>query len=167
MRARPFLLIGIVLSLYPHTALASRPSNDPEAFRRFNLYSDRVRAVGTTDHVNPGGYPPFLDSEQLLVVRSLGDTVGYFWSKASDAINLQVHSTRPTSLVEYALNPPRHATSIGLLSMAFNVFDGTGEFADFGKRVLTVFGVLSDGDTIQWAVDVGVQARDWLGGFVY
>lgn len=167
MRARFLLLIGIVLGLCPQPALATRPSNDVEAFRRFNLYSDRIQAVGTMDHVNPGGYPAFLDSEHLLVVRSPGDTVGYFWSEASDAIDLQVHATRPTALVEYALNPPRHATSIGLLSMAFNVFDGTGEFADFGKRVLTIYGVLSDGDTVQWAVDVGVQARDWLGGLVY
>lgn len=51
--------------------------------------------------------------------------------------------------------------------MAFNVFDGTGEFADFGKRVLTVRGVLADGDTVLWAEDVGVEVRDWLGGFVF
>lgn len=167
MRTRLLLVVVITLTLCPHPALSSRPSNDAEAFRRFNLYSDRIQAVGTTDHVNPGGYPSFLDGDHLLVVRSPGDTVGYFWSKASDAIDLQVHATRPISLVEYALNPPRYATSIGLLSMAFSVFDGTGEFADFGKRVLTIRGVLADGDTVLWAEDVGVEVRDWLGGFVF
>lgn len=161
------LLVALAIAAFQSLpAAAWTPTNHTTAFRRFDLYSGRVQAIGVTDHLNLSSYPQSLENENLLVVRSPGDTVGFFRSEPYDAINLLVHGGNPTSLVEYAVTPPQYASSIGLLSMAFNVFSGTGEFSDLGKRILTVRGTYEDGDTLMRGIHVGSHIRDWLGGTV-
>lgn len=167
MRKASCLLVVVLAGICGVSVFARTPTNDASAYRRFDLYADRTAAVNVVDHQNVSVYPAFLDSDALLIVRSAGDTVGLFDSEPYDGINLKAEDATPVSYVEYSVTPRQYASSIGLLVMAYNVFNGPGEFDDLGKRLLTVLVTYEDGDTTLRAVRVGYHVRDWASGIVY
>lgn len=143
------------------------PSTNGAAFRRFHLYGDRIAAVGTVDHVGVSAYPSSLNSNSLLVTRAPGDSVALFDSEPYDAIRLEANDTVVDSYVDYAVTPPQYATSLGLLTMALNVFNGSGGFADYGKTLFQVRTTFVDGDTSSSFLRVGQQIRDWSSGQIF
>src|SRR5262245_9301942 len=157
----PAVLLTLGLSITEQQCRAAMPTNASAAFRRFDLYADRIAAVGVGDHNNISSYPAFLNSDFLLVTRSPGDTVALFQSEPYDAILMGVGTGVPDSYVEYAVSPPQYATSLGLLSMAILVFNGTGAFADYGKPLISVRVTFTDGDTTAVLMYVGNQIRQW------
>ena len=66
----------------------SKPTNDAAAFRTFDLYADRVTRYNVTDHLGYVDiYPSSLNSNALLVTRSVTDTMALFKSMAYDGID--------------------------------------------------------------------------------
>ena len=167
---RSLLPTAISIAASPATAQAnpslSKPTNDTAAFRRFDLNADRVASVNVHDHwsqFNQNIYPSSLDSDALLVTRSATDTMGLFKSKPYDGIDFNCGCQGYPSYVDYAVTPPQYATSIGLLSMAKGVFNGTGEFNDYNEPVLRLRWTFADGDTdtAGQTIRVGKHVRNW------
>ena len=148
-------------------SLAAVPTNDADAFRRLDLYLDRTAFQGTNDHVNITQYPGFLDSPQLIAVRGPADTVCLIRSTPYDGMNMSVTNTVPQSFTEYAINPPQYLTSVAVILMNFNTFNGSGAFNDAGKTVARVVVRYVDATTATSNVQVGLHTRDWAAGSVF
>ena len=143
----------------------SKPTNDAAAFRKFDLYADRITRWNVHDHINLLNiYPSFLNSDALLVTRSAGDTMGLFRSKPHDGINFNCGCRGSPSYVGYTVAPPQYATSIGILSMASGVFNGTGEFNDYNVPTLSLTWTFADGDSASQTVRVGKHVRNFRSG---
>ncbi len=160
---------AITIAASPATAQTnpslSKPTNDPAAFRKFDLYADRITRWNVNDHYgHPDIYPSSLDSDALLVVRSATDTMGIFKSKPYDGIDFNCGCLGFPSYVGYAVTPPQYATSIGLLNMASGVFNGTGEFNDYNVPALSLTWTFTDGDSASQTVRVGKHVRNWRSG---
>ena len=56
--------------------------------------------------------------------------MGQFNSEPYDGIYFEVNGSAPQSYVEYAVTPPRYATSLGFLANGVNIYNSTGAFND-------------------------------------
>ncbi|HEY2954483.1 MAG TPA: hypothetical protein VGK89_04470 [Candidatus Eisenbacteria bacterium] len=162
---------AVTIAASPSSAQAgesfSKPTNDAAAFRKFDLYADRITRWNVTDHwayVNRDIYPSSLDSDALLVTRSVTDTMALFRSKPYDGIDFNCGCLGYPSYVGYAVTPPQYATSIGMLSMAKGVFNGTGDFNDYNVPTLRLTWTFADGDSASQTVRVGKHVRNWISG---
>jgi len=144
----------------------SRPTNDTSAFLRFDLNAHRIASVNVHDHFDLGVYPDRLESDILLVRRSVGDTMGLFKSMPHDGIDFNCGCQGNPSYVDYAITPPQYATSIGLLSMASGAFNGTGAFNDYNEPALRLRWTFADGDTgtAGQTIRIGKHVRNWRSG---
>lgn len=156
---------GVTVGELPAGALAAttwyRPTNDSAAFRVFDIYADRTAAVGSYDHFTGSVYPSYLHNDNLLVTRSPTDTVALFNSDANDGTILYVFPGHPESWVEYTLSQPRRMTSVGLLTMGRDLYNGSGDFADLGKPWASVLATFADGDTAGVRLRAGTHLRNW------
>lgn len=152
-------LVGIAVP-----AMAGRPTNDAAAFRRFDLYGDRIASASTVDHNDVSGYPTAIVGPTLLVLRSPSspDTVGIFNSAAKNGIIFGVDSSHPQSFSTYVVSPPQFASSLGTLVMGANIYNSTfPAFSDAGKELMTATVTYADGDTAIARLKVGEQVRDY------
>jgi hypothetical protein len=162
-----FSISMALASILAGSASAAVPTNDAEAFKRLDLYLDRTTSQGTSDHINISSYPAFLDSPQLIAIRGPGDTVCVIRSTPYDGMNMAVTNTVPQAFAEYALSTPMYMTSVGLILMNYNVFNGTGDFNDAGKTVARLVVHYVDETTETADIQVGVHTRDWLSGSLF
>src|SRR5437867_973516 len=117
-------------------AAEAQPSNDASAFKKFSLYTDRSASAGTADHVNLSAYPPSLQDTAYIVLHTVGsvtDTVALLNSQPYDATGMEVNAATPASYAEFAVNPPRLATSVAVSVNGYNLFAGFDQFDDFLK----------------------------------
>ncbi len=160
---RPLLLALCVVFSAGETRLhAATPTTAAEPFEKIHIYNDRTKAVTVpstiTDHVNISNYDASLNSTNYKVLVDSMPTA-LFHSFAYDATNLRIQNSGDSAKVEYTLSPPRYATHVGLLLMAFNVFNGTGGFADLGKTAATVTVTFEDNSTYIETFTVGNRLR--------
>lgn len=165
-RAARLLGVFATIVLYTPSSKAAVPTNDAAAFRMFHLYNDRTASMNTFDHLNFNGYPASLASPPpLLVMRPTpgsADTLGLFSSFAKDAIYFEVNVGPTLSFSSYGVSPTQYATSLGTLLMGVNIYNGTGQFADFGKELARATVTYADGDTTVARLNVGTYVRDYF-----
>ncbi len=153
----------VVLAASP--VVAAKPSNDAAAFRTFALYADRTSSANTTDHLTFAGYPSSLVSPPLIMVMrptpGSADTMALFNSFAKDAIYIESRNTQ-TSFSTYSVVPPQFATSLGTLLEGVSIFNGAGQFADYGKPLARATVTYTDGDTAVVTLHVGNHIRDYF-----
>jgi hypothetical protein len=142
------------------------PTNDAAAFKAVDLYADRISSGYTSDHAGPAGYPSWLGSPPpLMVMRPTpgsADTMALFNSFAKNSIYFEVNASQPESFSTYAISPPQYATSLGSLLEGVLVFNGTSQWADFGKPLNRATVAYVDGDTAVVTLHVGYHIREYL-----
>src|SRR5687767_8986377 len=152
--------------LHAASANAVVPTNDAAAFRMFHIYNERTASMNTFDHSNFNGYPASLASPPpLLVMRPTpgsSDTVALFNSFAKDAIYFEVNVGPTQSFSTYSVAPTQFASSLGTMLMGVNIYNGSGNFADFGKQLATATITYVDGDTTIARLNVGTFVRDYF-----
>lgn len=141
-----------------------RPTNHDGAFGALDIYDDRSAAVNVFDHF-PQAYPAYLTTDSLLVTRpARGDTMAVLQSNAGDAIEFNSGVSGFPTYVEYAINPPQYATSIGLLHMGKNVCAGAGALNDDNLPIVEATAYYVDGDSSRSALRVGRHVRNVKAG---
>jgi hypothetical protein len=159
-------ILAVAIVFHASSATAQlRPSNDLSAFRTFDLYTDRTAAVGTTDHVNLSAYPASLSNPTYMVlhtVASVTDTVALLNLQPYNATGLEVNGTAPNSYAEFAVVPPRLATSLSVSANAYLVFAGFNQFDDFLKPLTTVTVIYEDNSTWSATLNVDEHIRGWV-----
>ena len=153
--------IAALLVLGPAAGRGATPSNAAAGYTLLDLYSNRLNSAGINDNINLSVYPAYLTSPSLLVTRSSTDTVGLFNSQPNRAVNFEANGGTPASYVTFLITLPQYATSIGTLSMGYELFNGTGGFADCGKPLLRTVVTYADGDSATSTLSVCSQLRDW------
>ena len=150
----------------PAPTVWHRPSNDPSAFRKLDLYNDRIAAAYQSDHRDHSAYyPDSLISDSLLVEYSFrSDTMAIFSSRPNDCT---VFSARDDffsfqAWMRYAVTPPQYATSVGLLLQSENVYDGIGNFADDNEPDAELYVTYADGDSLRDTLRIGRHVRHRL-----
>lgn len=141
----------------------SQPSNGASAFKTFSLYADRNAAAGTTDHVNI--YPVSLGNAALMVLHTVGsvtDSVALLNSQPNDATGMQVDLATPASYAEFAIVPPRLATSIAVSANGYNLFAGFDQFDDFLKPLVAVTVTYEDNSTWSATLNVDQHVRNYI-----
>jgi len=155
-----------ILALNTVSASARTPTNDAAAFKTFHLYNDRTSFANTSDHLNFAAYPSSIASPPLLMVMrptpGSPDTMALFNSFAKDATYFEVNATATQSFSTYTVSPPQFASSLGSLFMGVNIYNGSGNFADFGKPLGTATITYVDGDTTIARLNVGTFVRDYF-----
>lgn len=143
----------------------SHPSNDVAAFQKFSLYADRSASAGTTDHVNLSMYPSALSDTAYLVLHTVGsvtDTVALLNNQPYDATGLGINGSTPASYAEFAVVPPRIATSIGISVNAYLVFAGFNQFDDFLKPLVSVTVTYEDNSTWASTLNIDQHVRNFV-----
>ena len=160
------LIVLLAIASDSHLAAAeARPSNDASAFQKFSLYADRSASAGTTDHVNLSVYPAALNDTAYMVLHTVGsvtDTVALLNNQPYDATGMEVNAATPASYAEFAVVPPRLATSVAVSVNAYFVFAGFDQFDDFLKPLVTVTVTYEDNSTWPATLNVDQHVRGWV-----
>jgi len=141
-----------------------RPTNHDGAFGDLDIYDDRSAAANVFDHF-PQAYPAYLTTDSLLVTRpSQADTMAVLQSNAGDAIEFGAGVSGYPAYVEYVIDPPQYATSIGLLHMGKSVCAGAGELNDDHLPIVAATAYYVDGDSSRIELRVGRHMRNVKNG---
>ena len=156
----------LVIAAHPRRADAQyHASNDAAAFRTFSLYTDRTASAGTTDHVNLSVYPASLNNAAYMVLHTVGsvtDTVALLNSQPYDATGMEVNGSTPSSYAEFAVVPPRLATSLAVSINAYLVFAGFNQFDDFLKPLSALTVTYEDNSTWTTMLNVDQHVRGYF-----
>ncbi len=132
-------VLPILLLLTPDLVSSSvlHPSTDHNPFEKIDIYVDRTAGVRNQDHQTVFGYPAWLTDPNALIVRyragTSGDTLAAARSYANDCTFIDSRATEQ-GYVQYAVDPPRFASSVHLLATGYYLFNDVSTYEDRGIR---------------------------------